>query len=114
MLPSAYRTLLAPNKIEADVLGGQPTDPPHVQCFVPSGSSPGRASPIINGFLCVSSSHMNSVRLSCRNLRAVAAAARGIGWVNLFGLVCFGVAHTQTHGRRHHRRQGPRQVTNGG
>jgi hypothetical protein len=45
MLPSAYRTLLAPNKIEADVLGGQPTDPPHVQCFVPSGSSPGRASP---------------------------------------------------------------------
>jgi hypothetical protein len=34
--------------------------------------------------------------------------------VNLFGLVCFGVAHTQTHGRRHHRRQGPRQVTNGG
>jgi hypothetical protein len=33
------------------------------------------------------------------------AAARAIGWVVLFGLVCFGVAHAQRHGRRHHRRR---------
>jgi hypothetical protein len=31
------------------------------------------------------------------------AAARAIGWVVLFGLVCFGVAHAQTHARRQHR-----------
>jgi hypothetical protein len=32
------------------------------------------------------------------------AAARGIGMVVLFGLVCFGVAHAQANGRRHQRR----------
>jgi hypothetical protein len=32
--------------------------------------------------------------------------AKGIGLVVLFGLVCFGVARAQTHGReRHHRRR---------
>jgi hypothetical protein len=31
------------------------------------------------------------------------AAAKGIGLVLLVGLVCFGMAHAQTHARRHHR-----------
>jgi hypothetical protein len=31
-------------------------------------------------------------------------AAKAIGAVVLVGLVCFGIAHVQTHARRHHRR----------